>query len=351
MTELFSSLQIGPLRLKNRILMPPMVLFGLSDESGLATPLHVEHYRKRAAGGVGMIVLEATCVQPDGRLSADQLGAWDDSQIAGLSEIAQAIHENDVPCLVQIHHAGILSPAAITESPAAPSKRLLKDGRTAHEMPLDELHAVQQAFVAAALRVQQAGFDGVELHGAHGYLIGQFLSNRYNHRLDAYGGSPENRTRFAVEIAQSIRAACGPDFVIGCRLGVAEPTVEDGIVHARLLEKAGVQMLNLSFGCQDSDLPDAPEGSAFHPVQLAAARIKAQVSIPTAAVYGLTMPTDAAAIIDHRIADMAALGHALLADPAWPQKARNAGLIRFCRGCKTCLWHADPGRNRCPANK
>ena len=186
-----------------------MVCFGFPVERGLVTKEHIKHYTARAKGGVGLIVIEATCVNPAGRLSEKQLGLWSNDQIAGFGKIATECHQYGAVVLVQIHHAGMgvfpgITDDVVSSSNFSGQSRFGGGQILARALTLDEIHDIQKDFVAAAVRAQKAGLDGIELHGAHGYLISQFLSPLINRRSDAYGGSVTKRVRFVKEIISGI---------------------------------------------------------------------------------------------------------------------------------------------------
>ena len=190
MKQLSDSFQIGNLTLKNRIAVPSMVCFDWTDDTGMVTDRNIAHYRALAQGGAGIIFSEAVCVTKRGRLHETQLGLWEDEQIEGWKRLAEVCHENNVPLLAQIHHAGINGIDDVADCPSdyTPAHPHHTPGK---EMTLDRIVYIRNAFVKAALRCKAAGLDGVELHGCHGYLLSQFLSSKVNHRTDEYG---EDRT-------------------------------------------------------------------------------------------------------------------------------------------------------------
>lgn len=187
MKTLWESHSLKHLILKNRICVPPMVCFNWSDDSGLVTDRHVAHYQAIAKGGAGLIIQEATCISHEGRLADSQLGIWSDEHIPGLRRITEAVHKAGAPILVQLHHAGFMS----IQTPAlcpSPYEHDYKDQvRRGQEMSLEQIAATRQEFIEAARRAQKAGYDGVEIHGCHGYLLCQFMNRRVNRRSDAYG--------------------------------------------------------------------------------------------------------------------------------------------------------------------
>ncbi len=253
MGRLFSEITIRGHLIKNRVVMPPMVCFSFPVEGGRVTAEHVKHYASRAKGGVGLIVIEATCVNPTGRLAEKQLGLWSDDQIEGFKKIAESCHKFGAVVLAQIHHAGMGVAPGITDDIVSASdyvgvSRFGGAQIQARALTLPEIKAIQGDFVNAAKRAQAAGLDGVELHGAHGYLISQFLSPLINRRSDAYGATAVKRTRFVREIMAAIRKACGERFIVSCRIGANEPDLETAIKVASAIAKAGIDLLHVSTG-------------------------------------------------------------------------------------------------------
>lgn len=345
MKTLFSEITLRKLKIKNRIVMPPMVCFGYSGEDGRVTDRNIKHYEALARGGAGLIIIEATCVNKNGRLSPVQLGLWSDEQIEGFRRIAGVCHKYGAGVLVQIHHAGMLSQGAASGAfgPSAFKGRsqfgLEIDARS---MTMEEIQTVREDFTAAALRAQKAGLDGVELHGAHGYLISQFLSPLLNKRTDAYGGSLIKRTRLAREIARDIRKMAGEDFIIGCRMGCNEPDLTAGTAIARNLEKAGLDLLHISAGAdsiikpEKEGLPVVPEGFPCSRIVYSGTLIKKEVGIPVIVVNGIKTPQQAAYLIENGLADFTAIGKGQMVDPEWANKAREKREIIPCLDCKHC---------------
>ncbi|MGC8704679.1 MAG: NADPH dehydrogenase NamA [Athalassotoga sp.] len=200
---LFEKIKIGDLELKNRIVMPAMCQYS-SDETGMVKSWHLSHYQTRAVGGTGLIVIEATAVDPDGRISRNDLGIWEDRQIEGLKKLVDLVHDSGSKIAIQLAHAGRKSKA--TENPIAPSAiRYSENYSHPREMKKSEIKEMIDKFSLAAKRADLAGFDGIEIHAAHGYLINEFLSPLTNKRADEYGGNIENRTRFLSEIVDGMR--------------------------------------------------------------------------------------------------------------------------------------------------
>jgi NADPH2 dehydrogenase len=338
--------------------MPPMVCSGFTGEDGLFTLKNVERYRDRARGGVGMIIIEATCINKTGRFSPSQLGLWSDNHIKGFSRLADYCHDYECKVLAQIHHAGLAAASEVTTDPVAPSdfqgiSRSNKNIR-ARASTLKEIVEIQDDYVAAAVRAQKAGLDGVELHGAHGFLISQFLSPLVNKREDNYGGSLDNRTRFAAEIITKIRKAVGQDFIISCRIGCDEPDIESSIQIAQILEKAGVDMLHISTGMTNYiavEIADIAVPKYFHynSIVFRGTQIKEKVSIPTIVASGIRAPLDAAYLVENNYADFVAVGRGLLVDPEWANKGQKYLQVIPCLRCKSCCFHN--AETRCPQTR
>jgi 2,4-dienoyl-CoA reductase-like NADH-dependent reductase (Old Yellow Enzyme family) len=349
MSNLFSETTIRNLRIKNRIVMPPMVCFGWAGEEGLVTENNVKHYEARAKGGVGLIIVEATCVSRNGRLADRQLGLWSDVQIDGFSQIARACHQYGTRVLVQIHHAGLATPLSVSNDRVAPSEykgqsNIRELNLSARVLTLKEIKAIQADFIAAAVRAKKAGLDGIELHGAHGYLISQFFSPFVNRREDSYGGDLEGRTRFATELIAGIRNVTGEDFIIGCRLGSNEPDLQTGIKIAQELEKSEVDILHISTGMATIIKTDSTESQSVPPdfkynwIVYGGTQIKRNVKVPVIVVNGIRTPEQANYLIEHNLADFVALGKGLLVDPEWANKAQRKQNVTTCIDCKACSY-------------
>lgn len=341
---MFSPIKIGKLKLKNRLAMPPMVR-NYADPKGMVTKRYVDHISSLAKGGTGMLILEASFISPEGRGFRHELGLHTDACIAGLRKLAKAAHEHKAAIGIQVYHAGRQTNPAITgKQPVAPSP--LKDPlepEAPRELQIHEIKKLVKAYAKAAWRAKKAGLDFVELHGAHGYLITQFLSPFTNQRTDDYGGTPEKRFRFLKEVCEAVRAAVGPDYPVTVRLSGDEwvkggLTIKDTVQIAKKLEKLGVDALHISSGNYASYVqgkmipPMAVEDGVLVPL---AKEVKKNVKIPVIAVAKIRQPAMAEKIIKSKSADMVAIGRSLLADPEWPNKAKagQAKLINHCVAC------------------
>lgn len=347
---LFSSFNLGSLRLRNRILMAAMGN-NFSQPDGTVSDRAIAYYTARAHGGAGLIITETSPVSLSGRHRTRSLCAYDESFLPGLRRLVASVHAEGAAVALQLHHAGRLADPTITGSPAlAPSPIPRAPGLTAPQgMSEEEIEATVADFAEAACRAQRAGFDAVEVHGAHGYLIHQFLSPRLNHRKDSYGGNSENRGRLALEILRRVRKGVGEAFPVIFRLSAREYVeggylLEEAVDWAVEAERAGASALHVSGGTTESLSGAArvippmvlPEG--FH-VPLAAA-IKKRVRIPVIAVGRLGNPEMARRVLEEGSADLIAAGRAFLCDPHWPRKALRGEpeRIRPCVACNTCIW-------------
>jgi 2,4-dienoyl-CoA reductase-like NADH-dependent reductase (Old Yellow Enzyme family)/thioredoxin reductase len=352
--NLFSPIRIGRLRIKNRLLMSAMSInFGV-DANGYVTDQLGAYFAARAKGGVGMMLMGGGCVHPSGLELPDLPRLWDDACIPALAGLAERVKSHDVLFGVQLMHGGrqayhdekvapsaIMAPALVKSAPRA--------------LTLPEIREMVSAFGDAARRCQQAGFDFVEIHGAHGYLINQFLSPNANLRTDDYGGGFENRVRFFLEVLTDIKTKCGAGFPVGARFNGEDYiengwTLEDACRLAPLLESAGADYLHVSagvYGSRQLTIPSmyVPHGCFSH----LAAAVKAIAKVPVVAVGRIKDPAMAEQLIRDNAADMVALGRSLLADPQWPNKAkahddrRIRPCIGCCLGCIHAVFQLEPG--------
>lgn len=346
MNKIFMEYKLKGRTIKNRIVMPPMVCFGWADNNGIVTENHYQHYKKRAIDGAGLIVFESLCVVPNGRTSTSQLGIWSDIHIEGLRRIVEVCHENDVVVIAQIHHAGLKTIKAVSNDITAPSD-YIDENISARALTIEEIANIKNSFVEAAIRAQKAGFDGVELHGAHGFLLNQFVSPLVNKRVDEYGGDFSRRMKFSCEIIKDIKAKTNDDYIIGYRMGGNEPDLSDGIKVALALQKAGVDILHVSAGIAGNSLPVPDEGFPFNWIVYCGTEINKKVDIPVIVVNGIKTPEQAEFIVNNGLADFVAVGKGILADPEWVSKAYNNHSIIPCKDCPRCLWFKDG--KLCPA--
>jgi 2,4-dienoyl-CoA reductase-like NADH-dependent reductase (Old Yellow Enzyme family)/NADPH-dependent 2,4-dienoyl-CoA reductase/sulfur reductase-like enzyme len=343
--NLFTEARIKNLVMKNRIVKPSMC-DNMSDREGGVTDQKVAYFRRAAQGGVGWINLGYAYVTRRGRgCTYFQVGIYDDDLIPGLRRLTDTVHEYDVRMGCQIAHAGRQTThhyidGAAPEAPSAVAEHTL--GEVPEEMSLERIHEVQQDFAQAAVRAREAGFDLVELHGAHGYLFHSFISPLGNHRSDEYGGTLENRMRFSLETVREVRKAIGDDFPLGYRISGDEFmdggfTLDDTLEVVAALEREGVDYVHISAGSYDSfQLMIAPMGIGPGQLEHLATAVKQRVSIPVLSVGRYDTPGLADRVIADGHADFISMGRALLADPDLPHKA-FAGRPDDIQPCIACL--------------
>lgn len=340
--KLFTPTHLGNLVLPNRVVMAPMGT-GYADEQHRVTDRLVAYHVARARGGVGLNIVEHTAVHRLGLTGPRMLAVYDDSFLPGLQKLAEAVHEAGGRIALQLQHGGRqASQQVIGRTPLSASAVATAPGRARpQEMTVREIKEAVQAFGDAARRAQQAGFDGVEVHMAHGYLGCSFLSPLLNRRTDAYGGDLTRRTRFAAEVRQAIARRCGPDFPVWCRVS-ADEFIEGGQTLATmqetapLLEACGYCAIHVSAGIGETAyLASAPfmvpQGHLLH----LAEGVARCVSVPVIGVGNLRSPALADSVLVTGQCDLVALGRALLADPEWCNKARE-GREREIIPCIQC---------------
>lgn len=349
MKSLFTSYKIKNLEIKNRIVVPPMVCFTFAAGDGFVSDKNINHYRSIAKGGPGLIIVEATCVNEKGRLSKDQLGIWSDKYIEGLKKISEVCHENGAKVFIQIHHAGIRTSKDLNVDTATSSD--YDDGKvSARAMTIEEIHSIEEDFINAAIRAEKAGFDGIEIHGAHSYLLTQFFSEKVNKRDDEYGGSLENRVRIADRIVSGIKKNVSKDFIVGIRMGCNENSLESSIDMAKKFEDMGVDYLHISTGFDNTNINlQLPQDFPCNWIVYGGTKIKEAVNVPVIAVNGINLPEKAAYLTDNNLVDFVAIGRAHLADYNFTNHIKDNQEIITCLGCKPCSWFSN-GDN-CPRHK
>jgi len=331
--KLFEGGKIGQMELKNRIIKAPTWTHLCALDSSVTERL-TRHYEEIACGGCALIIVEFAFVDNiASKIGARQLGVSDDKYIPGLSILAQTIQENGAKAALQIAHCGrqrrlgnfpIKAPSGIPSGASHVRSKTVPQALT-----FEEIQEIVKAFGDAARRVQMAGFDMVEIHGAHGYLITDFLSPATNQRTDTYGGSPENRMRFLLEVIADVRQKVGPSFPLGVRLSGTEYEpegimIEHTIEAVRALERNGVDAVHISGGGKNQRLPrQSTMAIPLGPMVWAAEAVKKEVRIPVIASGSINTPELAEDILEKGQADFVSLGRPLLADPYWPQKAKE----------------------------
>jgi 2,4-dienoyl-CoA reductase-like NADH-dependent reductase (Old Yellow Enzyme family)/thioredoxin reductase len=343
--ELFQQGHIGQLNLANRILMAPMGT-NLWNEDGTVSKKAINYYRKRAAGGVSVVTIEATAMHRTchGRFTPY---AYDDSCMEGMSQLVAAIKETGCKISIQLYHPGrqwssrwsgypIVAPSSIPSPPTYEMPR---------EMTIDEINEFTDSWAESAKRCKQVGFDAVEIHGAHGYLLGSFLSPLANRRADSYGGAIQSRARFPIKVVKAIKHKLGMDYPVIFRMSVKEGShggldIVDAIQAVKLLEIAGINAISISAGTYlnpDWIIPNY----TFKQGWLASLckKIKKSVEIPVICAGRINMPEIAENILKEREADFVAIGRGLLADADLPRKAYEGNIsdIRQCIACNRCI--------------
>ncbi|MGC4154761.1 MAG: FAD-dependent oxidoreductase [Propionicimonas sp.] len=341
MSLLDTPLRIGNLEIKNRMAVAAMVTC-YCDDDGMPTEQYIAYHEARAEGGFGLIVTEDYAVDPAGR-GFWCAGLWKDEQIAPHRELTERVHAAGARVFAQIYHCGRQTASAlIGRQPVAPSPLACPAmGEIPHALTIDEIHTIVGQFGDTALRARRAGFDGVEIHGAHGYLIAEFLSSYSNKRTDRYGGPLHNRLRFALEIIADIRAKCGPDYPVSFRISADEYVIggrdiAETIVVCRELEAAGVDLLHISAGTYESAWAIIPPlGRPYAWLADFGAQVKQAVRIPVQLVGRIKDPETAEALLQSGKADLISFARAALADPELPRKYAEgrSDQIRQCIGC------------------
>ena len=355
--HLFTPISIGRMEVPNRICHVPTDISS-SHPDGSVSHRDIYHHETIARGGTGLVIVGATSPnRKTNRSTVANLVADDDTHIPGMARLAESMHRYGAKCAMQLQHAGrqaslprdgkIASNDVAVSLPWSQSHAIVyanadEKVKTVHVLTTDEVIQIVEEFGEAAWRVMQAGFDAVELHAAHGYLISQFMSPYLNHRIDRFGGSFENRMRFPLAIVQSIQNKCGRDFPLIIRYSADEwvpggREIAESVEVAKVLERAGVHALDLSQCIQESP------GAGFDPMQYpegwtiyASEAVKKAVKIPIINSHTLRNPEYCEKVLAEGKTDMVGLSRQLLADPYWPVKARY-GKVRAIRRCISCL--------------
>ena len=337
-------LVIRNVTIKNRIAIPPMVCFHWTDDNGYVTEKNIEHYRDLAKGGAGLIIVEATAITKRSRLHETELGIWEDGQIVGLKKLTDVIHENGSKAFIQLVHAG---GNGIDKEAETPSEMAYHGGSIqGHEMSKERIKETIDDFVKAAVRAKKAGFDGVELHGCHSYLISLFCNRKFNLRTDEYG---KTRALLAKEALIAVREAVGDDFVVGIRFGIFEPELEDGLENSRIIAPY-TDFFDISYGADCHGF--VPEGFKCSEAVYGASVLKKEFpDIPVFGVHNINSPEDVENALDTGI-DMVDIGKASLVDPAFPNHVLNGEPYGKCLHCKGfCRWNPNEMKDadkKCP---
>jgi 2,4-dienoyl-CoA reductase-like NADH-dependent reductase (Old Yellow Enzyme family) len=371
---LFEPMDLGKLSLKNRVVLAPTYV-GMGDLKGNVTDQSLCYYFARASGEVGLVIVEITGVTARYAFNPGYgLGAGSEKHLPGLRDLAEVIHWGGAKALIQllpgqgaqalqsyegrplVGPSDVPAPLPKEELPENLTLLLQKTPEPPRPLTKEEIQSLKVSVVLAACRAQRAGFDGVELHGAHGYLLSQFTSPYFNRRKDDYGGSPEKRWNLSREAIQDIKRELGPDFVVGYRLSAREfipggLNLPEAVQMARAMEEAGADYLSISHGCYGSLTRIFPRGEGSMTEDAAA--VRKNVNLPVMAP-NFQDPGKAALAIESGSMALVALSRALLADPLWAKKVREKRPeeIRHCIRCYRCVRAAivDYSPVRCPVN-
>lgn len=349
-SKLLSPARIGTMELKNRMVMAPMTVNYANDDE-TPSQRQIDYYVERARGGVGLIDMEVVTVDGGHRYQQNSLGLYSDDLIAGHKALVDAVHAEGAKIQPQLSHTGpeSLAPFYANSEPLGPSVvRTQTTQQVCREITLDELQAIIEMYGQAARRAQQAGYDGIELHAAHSYmLLGSFLSPLRNHRQDEYaGGKLAGRMKLLLEVLTQIRKTVGSDFPITLRISGYEREsggreINDTQRMAPALVEAGVDCFHISGGVGDANITQIIAGPEYTPGfnVSAAAAIKQVVDVPVMVVGRNMNPAQAEQILANQQADLVVMGRALLADPEFPNKVRNNQVanLRACTVCEDCV--------------
>ncbi|GAA4800277.1 NADH:flavin oxidoreductase/NADH oxidase [Streptomyces ziwulingensis] len=340
MSALFEPYTLRSVTVPNRVWMPPMCQYSAAPEGlsrGVATDWHFQHYGARAAGGTGLIVLEATGISPEGRISPQDLGLWNETQAGALRRVTGFLKSQGTVAGIQLAHAGRkastgqpwngdrpVGPEEYGWTPVGPSAVPYPGLKAPHELTVEEIHASLDRWRASARLALAAGFQVIEIHGAHGYLIGNFLSPHSNRRTDAYGGGFEHRIRYAVEVVDAVREVWPDDLPLFFRVSATDWLDEGGwnaddtVALARVLTEHGVDLMDVSTGGNAAGVT-IPVGPGYQ-VPFAA-RIRRETEMPVAAVGEIDDPAQAEKILAAGEADAVLIGRQLLREPTWARRA------------------------------
>jgi 2,4-dienoyl-CoA reductase-like NADH-dependent reductase (Old Yellow Enzyme family) len=305
--------------------MPPMVCFSFKgDNGGTYGKQYVDHYTERAKGGTGLIIIQSTHVMG----AAKHVGVWSNEQMKPLQAIAENCHRYGATVMMQLAFGDM----------------------DINGLSIERIHELQVDGATAAVRAKEAGFDGVELHFAHGFTLSKCLDPAYNKRTDSYGGSLENRVRIIAEIMPQLREAVGENFIISVRMGGNVPDLAGAIAAAKAWEQSGIDLLHISFGMEEptNEVPADFKGST---IAYNASEIKKNVQLPVIAVSEIATAEQAKFLVENDYVDFAAVGRGLFADENWANKVLADESVNQCRNCggsfRKCLWFTDHAK--CPA--
>ena len=352
---LFNPITIGNMRLSNRVAMAPMSTnFGNPEYPGLASERHKNYYAARAKGGVGLIIVEATNVNPLSSARKFGLSLHSDESVDSLRKLVKSIKKHGTRCAIQLNHSGRIGPLKVDSSGDIDEKTIsnfspLAVSRLPHpvtgmltkQLSRKQLNDIIRYFVAAVKRARTAGFDAIEIHGAHGYLLNEFVSPCTNQRTDEYGGCLENRCRFPIELVQRIKDGVGDDIVLSYRLSVIDGGISwpEIVLFVQKLQQNGVQLLHVSAGTNETfaTMEKVIPTKSYPKARLASysEKLKKVTDVPVMVAQRIATPRLADEIIRKGQADLVALGRPLITDPCWADKARmgRQDAIRRCIYC------------------
>jgi 2,4-dienoyl-CoA reductase-like NADH-dependent reductase (Old Yellow Enzyme family) len=326
MKFMIEPIKAGKLTLNNRLVMPPMATSKAGADGQVSQDI-IDYYAEKSEGGyISLIIIEHSFIMQAGKASEQQMSIAEDNMVEGLKGLAAVIHKNGTKAVMQINHAGsAASEVVIGTTPVGPSAVANpRNGKIPKELTHEEIQDIVQHFAAAARRVKEAGFDGVEIHSAHGYLLNQFFSPLSNKRTDEYGGDIYGRLHIHIQIIEAVRIECGEDFPILLRLGASDfidggITIEDSQIAAREFEKAGVSILDISGGFSGYNVAElVGRQGYFAPLTEA---IKKVVSIPVILTGGITDINAAEQLLTEGKTDLVGVGRAILKDSNWAQRS------------------------------
>ena len=326
MPKLFETTTINTMTLKNRFVRSA-TWEGIAREDGSCSPKLIDLMEKLAQGDVGLIISGYAFISRESQAAPFQLGAYSDYLLPGITEMAETVHKADGRILMQLAHGGLFaSPQLTGQEPLGPSVMMAEKGPTGREMSKEEIHGTVRAFRDGAVRAQKAGFDGIQIHAAHGYLLSQFLSPFFNKREDEYGGSVENRARIVLEIVQSIREAVGDRFPVLVKINTEDFldggfSVDEMLQVARMLEESGVNAIELSggtvlglfIGKPDSSFSRLGEGGVYY--EEAAKRYKGEIGIPLMLVGGIRSYEVCQRLVEEGVTDYVSMCRPLIREP------------------------------------
>lgn len=327
MAKLTDELVVRGNRIKNRIVMAPMVTFSFNGENGsYYGRQHVEHYTRRAKGGTGLVIVQATRVAG----ATEKTNMWSPGSMAALEQIARECHGHEATVMMQLSCGDI----------------------DINRLTVSEVNSMQKDMLQAAINACKMGFDGVEYHFAHGLTLCKFLDASYNKRTDQYGGSALNRTRILTELLPEIRSNTHKNFIVSVRMPEYLPRSQDGIEIAKIFEQAGIDMLHISFGLKLSE-EAVPDDFPCNPITYSGCKIKKEVSIPVIAVNEIRTGKQVRFLVENDYVDFVAIGRGMFADPEFANHVIMREPINPCLGCggnvAKCFWFTD--HTLCPAEK